>query len=156
MGNELCINGILAFTSTLQKSGKLYTSGIARPIEYQNANLTCINLQINYSRPETNIINLEGIGFYISNTQVVPNLEKFAKKYNQPAFGFIYYKNSQIFPTIFVKETNSLISESACGSGSIAFNIFSGLNKIVQPTGEIITVEFKNKLTYISAKVQEV
>lgn len=28
MGNELCINGTLAFAYTLQNSGKLFTSGV--------------------------------------------------------------------------------------------------------------------------------
>lgn len=156
MGNELCINGTIAFASTLQTSGKLRTSGLDKEIEYQKSETTTLALQINYSRPDINIVNLEGIGFYISDTKDFPNLKKLAIKYKLPAFGFIYYKNNQIFPTVYVKETNSLIEESACGSGSIAFNIFSGINKIVQPTDEIITVEIRNKLTYISAKVKEI
>ncbi|MBI4918672.1 hypothetical protein HY837_01990 [archaeon] len=57
-----------------------------------------------------------------------------------PAFGAIIYQNNRITPYVFVSRVDSLVKETACGSGSVAFSLFSGKNKIIQPTGKAIFV----------------
>ena len=99
---------------------------------------------------------LEGIG-YIYLKEKVKNKKKFLRnlclKYGFPAFGIIYFQNNKIEPFVYVKETDSLFAETACGSGSIAFSIMSNKSKILQPTGEIITVFKKNNTFIVKAKI---
>jgi len=157
MGNELCINATLAFASILKSKGKLNTSGIPKTIAYFNKpGLTTLLLPIKFSRPEENIILLSGIGFCMDKTKNKNRLEELCKKYNLPAFGKIKYYKNKIEPTIYVTKTTSTINESSCGSGSIAFSLFSRINKIVQPTGEIIEINRLGKLIKVSAKVTKI
>jgi len=146
MGEELCINGTIALASQLSKKGKLFTSGIKEPVDYFNENgKTIIKIPTKYKRDE-NIILFEGIGYKLIENKggLEINKElvsKLADKYNLPAFGLIVYEKNKITPYIYVKEVDSFVKETACGSGSIAFSIFSRYNKIVQPTGESIYVK---------------
>jgi len=157
MGGELCINATLAFASLLEKNGKLSISGINKLVEYENKNkLTTISIPLNY-KIKDNIILLDGIGFIISKNKnkISKNLLKnLTKKYNLQAFGIIIYEKNKIDPFVYVKEINSFVNESACGSGSIAFSLFSGFNKIIQPTGEILNINIKKDKVFVSAKVK--
>jgi len=155
MGGELCINATLAFASTLNKKGQLYASGINSPIDYINyANKTAINLPLKYKRAG-NIILFEGIGFIITKKKIGRKvLSKLCRKYGLPAFGVIDYNKNSIFPYVYVKKTSSFVKETACGSGSIAFSIFSGKRKIIQPTGKAIYVKLEKEIK-VSAQVSE-
>ena len=160
MGNELCINGTLAFASNLNKKGKLLTSGVKEPVKYFNRNRkTSIILPLSYKK-EGNIILLEGIGFILLEKKQREEISKkdiidLAEKYNLPAFGLIIYEKNKIFPYIYVKSTDSFVNETACGSGSIAFSIFSGFKNIIQPTGKLIEVNIKKDKVVVSAEVKE-
>jgi len=158
MGNELSINGTLALASTLGKQGILYTSGFAGPVTYRNVNgKTCIKLSLSFKK-EGNLALFEGIGYKCIKEELrfsKGQLAKLAKKYHLPAFGIVIYKNNKIKPIVYVKDTNSLVEETACGSGSIAINIITGIKKIKQPTGETILVSKKNKVFEICARVRE-
>lgn len=48
------------------------------------------------------------------------------KKYDPEAFGVMFFKKDEcsIIPVVFVKETNSVIYEQSCGSGTIAAAIY--------------------------------
>jgi len=156
-GNELCINAILAFASTLQKEGKLTTSGIKNSIHYFNKqNLTTIQIPLKFIKKE-NVVLFEGIGYALFNKNEKSKVDKqevleLAKKYNLPAFGVIIYEKDRITPYVYVKAVDSFVKETACGSGSVAFSLFSGINNVVQPTGKTISVK-RNKFLEITAEV---
>ncbi len=144
MGNELCVNALLAFEySKSQKNRK-----------------TTIDIPLKYKKIR-NIILLEGIGYILINKKFVGKVpkkfvSKLAKKYNLPAFGAIIYEKNKITPYVYVKEVDSFVKETSCGSGSIAFSIISGKSKIIQPTGKEINIKIKKDKIIISAEVKEV
>jgi histidine racemase len=159
MGGELCLNATLAFASTLKKSGKLATSGLKNPIPYSNNKTTSIKIPFK-SKQENNVVLLEGIGFILYSKKDKANitkneLAKLCEKYNFPAFGGIIYEKNKIVPYVYVAGVNSFVKETACGSGSVAFSIFSGNEKVIQPTGKTISIK-NNRLVEISAIVKEV
>lgn len=144
MGDELCINATIAFASQLASEGELLTSGIDEPVSYSNTNgKTTIQLILPYKKLR-NLVLFRGIGFIFrkKNTNISKEmLEKLAKKYGLPAFGAINIEENRIAPYIYVQTTNSLIKETACGSGSIAANVLYSATEIVQPSGERIFVK---------------
>lgn len=159
MGNELCINATLSLASQLGYRGSLIASGVTKPIKYENKNgNTYIRLKLPFKKIK-NIILLPGIGFLCTKTK--PKVSKryllqLATKYNSPAFGIIFYKENKITPYVYVKGTNSLFEETACGSGSIACSLVTGLEEIIQPTGDRIYVKtYRNKFT-VGAKVVKI
>lgn len=157
MGNELSINGTLALGAMLsKKSGMLLTSGYKGFVQYKNQKkCTRIQLSIEYEKIG-NIVLLNGIGYVFlkENKQISKSyLSKFCSKYDLPAFGVIFYKKNRLIPYVFVKQTNSLFKETACGSASIVLNILTGKKLITQPTGKIITVEKNGNDFVISAEV---
>ena len=79
-------------------------------------------------------------------------LKLLAKKYNLPAIGVINYEKNNIKPLIYVKNTDSLVWENACGSGSLAYSLISGYSKIVQPSGQIIDIRKTGR--FFTIKVQ--
>lgn len=158
MGNELCVNGTIAFASTLSSKGKFNTSGVDDYIEYKNVNgLTSIRLNITLKQ-EGDIVIFPGIGYLCTNKRLKitkPIMLDLASMYNLPAFGVVFYKNNYINPTVYVKQTNSLIDETACGSGSIAVSLITGYREIIQPTGGKIFVDIRNENITVSAEVTE-
>jgi histidine racemase len=161
MGGELCINATLAFASTLKKKGILKTSGVKNPVEYINEkDQTTIKVPLEYEQKE-NIILFKGIGFVIFDKKekskiTKTEIKRYSQKFKLPAFGAIIYKGNQIVPYVYVSSgVESFVKETACGSGSIAFSLFSGKNKVIQPTGKTILIK-KGKLVEIKAKVTEI
>lgn len=145
MGGELCINATLAFASTLESKGILKTSGLKDIINYSNENsLATIEIAPQFKR-EQNVILLEGIGYVLYNAEEKSDIKKLdlvrrCKKHGLPAFGGILYNQNKITPYVYVDQVGSFVRETACGSGSLAFHIFSGIEKVVQPTGRVISV----------------
>lgn len=159
MGNELCINSTLSLASQLSNYGSLITNGITKPIKYENKNRnTYIELDLSFKKTK-NIVLLPGIGFLCTKNKPKTSknyLSKLAEKYDLPAFGIVFYRKNKIIPYVYVKGTNSLFEETACGSGSIACSLVTGLEKIIQPTGETISVKtYGNKFT-VGAKVVKI
>jgi len=158
MSGELCINATLAFASTLDKNGELTTSGFKNPIPYSNKNGS-ITIQIPFRfKKDENVILLNGIGFILYDTKEKSEVKKselsdLSKKYKLPAFGGIIYNKNKIIPYVYVAGVNSFVKETACGSGSVAFSIFSGINDVVQPTEKIISIKKKTEFFDITAKV---
>lgn len=157
MGNELSINGTLALVAMLSnKSGRLLTSGYKGLVSYTNQKqYTEVRLSIAYEKIG-NIVLLNGIGYVFlkRNKQISKNyLSCFCSKYSLPAFGAIFYKKNQLIPYVYVKQTNSLFKETACGSASTVLNILTGKNSITQPTGKTITAEKTGNNFVISAEV---
>ena len=67
-----------------------------------------------------------------------------------------YKDRKDVLSDYVVKKVNSFVKETACGSGSIAFSLFSKYKNIIQPTGEIINIRIKKDKFIISAEVKEV
>ncbi|OGM32304.1 hypothetical protein A2803_04060 [Candidatus Woesebacteria bacterium RIFCSPHIGHO2_01_FULL_44_21] len=160
MGNELCVNGTIAFVRSLKnKSGFLYTSGVERPVEYVNINGdTSIKLSLPFYIKDRCVI-FKGIGYLFADRDSLDSSEtlaKMAEEYNLPAFGIVDYNSGRLRPIVYVKATNTIVEETSCGSGSIAMSIISRMKDIVQPTGEIISVEKNNNVFTITAKVEKV
>ncbi len=165
MGNELSVNGTIAFASSLGDEGELLTSGLenSRVLYSNQKNKTTVRLPISPKLIDNNIVLLKGIGYLIQKKSAsTRNFKNQAKKYCEklalPAFGLIEYAENRIYPTVYVKETDSLVKETACGSGSIAFSKYSGYSEIIQPSGEKISVIINEKqnLVTVSAKVKEI
>jgi len=160
MGNELCINATIAYASTLNLKGMLFTSGFNEEIKYKNdLELTSIEIPKQYKK-EGNIVLFKGIGYIffpveIEDTITKDCLKELAIAYDLPAFGGIFYKINQIHPSIFVRNLDSFVKESACGSGSLAYAIFSQQSDIVQPSGGVIHISQLNQKFQISAKVEK-
>ena len=159
MGGELCVNATLAFASTLSKGGKLFTSGINYPVEYENNNgTTRINVPLKYELLD-NVILFDGIGYICLDKKLGGNVSKdfligLADKYKLPAFGAIVYEEDKIVPYIYVKSVDSFVKETACGSGSVAYALFSGFSEIVQPTGELLDINIKKDKVVVSGRVE--
>lgn len=159
MGGELCLNATLAFASTLDKNGTLTTSGLHKPIFYSNKNnLTTIQIHFRFKQ-DKNIILMDGIGFILYDTKEKSEIKKselsdLSKKYNLPAFGGIIFNKNKIIPYVYVARIDSFVQETACGSGSVAYSIFSGVNGVVQPTGKRISIKMADFFD-ISAKVAQ-
>jgi hypothetical protein len=159
MGDELCINASLALASLQGKSGKMKISGLASPVSYVNEpGGTAITMHLPYRR-EQNRVLFDGIGFVC--TETMPEITKdilrnLADAYHLPAFGIAVYESGKLTPWVYVKKTDTLVQESACGSGSIATSIISGASAITQPTGEQISVKFEGDMCTVRATVQEV
>jgi len=163
MGGELSLIGSLAAGFSLL-SGNLgqvtfQTSGILSPISVKLSRLTC-SLQIPANvtiRQTSDRVSLGGISFLIINripkNQMVTDFEQESLQellLSSPAAGIVFYQNSQIYPVVKVAETNTLVWESACGSGSVAFYLVSGCSKIIQPSGAILTVSRENDTLQLS------
>lgn len=150
MGDELCINSILAFASTLDEQGILYSSGSHNPICYSNKkNIATAEIALTCTQ-EKNIVLFDGIGFILYDAKKGHNVTKqtlseLCQTYNLPAFGGIIYDKDSINPYIYVARVHSFIKETACGSGSLAFSLFSGITEVTQPSGEKITINAGEK-----------
>lgn len=159
MGNELCVNGIIAVASqTASSANTVVASGIKNKIHCVNdESKTRIIFELPYE-VKANIVIFEGIGFLCTADISVPSksdLQALAREYSVPAFGIIAYTKNKISPWVYVEETDSLIQESACGSGSIALHLITGGKDIVQPTGEVISVMHEGDIFTVEANVQK-
>ena len=158
MGGELCINATLALASLGGSQGSVRVSGAGEAVAFINEGVTRISIAL----PHTHVgdaILFEGIGYVcVEGFQNVSKefLVAHARTHNLPAFGAVGYEGARIRPTVYVADTDSICEESACGSGSIALSILTGVRDIEQPTGERISVEQKDGVFHVSAMVQRV
>lgn len=163
MGGELSINATLAFAYKLGGSGILNTSGLKKEVSFRNLmGETEITFELDYER-QGDLVLFEGIGYLCTKREpgvIESTLWRLAKENSKPAFGLALYNDSEFLPSlkpiVYVDKIQSCVLETACGSGSIALNIVTGANKIVQQTGEIISVyKYKGGFT-VSAEVVKI
>lgn len=176
MGGELSINDTIGFASLLGGRGKLKTSGVETLVEFNNdGNMTTVKLRLPYQtfpeRPGT-VVLFEGIGYLCTDKLTVPGesivrnyWSKYNKEFGVPAFGLAMFQGDNLSPYVYVPKVDSLVLETACGSGSVALAIVEyqkngkGLNYITQPTLERIEVfqSSEDKYTFwVSAKVRRI
>ena len=145
MGGEFCLNASLAFASTLGPTGNLSVSGLNLPATYANpGKKTRISVPIHWV-VDGNIVLLEGIGFVLhphgsGHCPGKQDLADFCARFNLPAFGSILFSDNTIFPTVLVPSMDSFVPETACGSGSVAFSLFTGEQRVRQPSGDVIAI----------------
>jgi len=156
MGNELCINGSLA-GAYLSGNSVIEISGLNEPIEFiKQKRFISAKFPLNILQKKIkNLIQLTGIVYKISNNKRFSSksyLSRLANKYQVPASGQIFFDKNRITPVVYVKETDSLVREKACGSGSLAYSLFSGYTKIKQLSGSLLEiVNTKNSFTIKSS-----
>lgn len=111
----------------------------------------------------TNAVQLEGIRYQlIAGIPREKILSEIQRKLLQgmlqadPAAGLIFYENNRIVPVVAVRDTNTVYWEQACGSGSLAYYAISGISKILQPSGEFLTISESDQSITITARTKEV
>jgi D-alanyl-D-alanine dipeptidase/diaminopimelate epimerase len=107
---------------------------------------------LEYERQQLRVVDMRGIvHILIEDVFPVSNYESIQRKIidelslrDREAVGVIWYEQQagevKINPVVWVKKVDTLYYESACGSGAIAVALCTGKRKIVQPTGECISV----------------
>ncbi len=155
MGDELCINAVLALASQGDLKGEVFASGVVGPVTYVNEDKTYALFSIPYKCFE-NIVLFDGIGYCLLETEhefSKEELIEYAERFNLPAFGGVVYTNGAISIMVYVVKTNSVCAETACGSGSVALHIITGAEEIMQPSGQTIHVKKIGDAFEVSAKV---
>lgn len=159
----LAQNGMLP-TASAKKTVKIEASGARETLTVEvSENSADLELPgdffVSISKVDEGFkVDLEGIRHIIiegspENYDTATLIKKYGD--NLPAVGIIYsnFQNHTVVtqPFIWVRETNTLIAETGCASGSIAASIaghhqHNGRNfEIVQPSGESYQVELKEE-----------
>jgi diaminopimelate epimerase len=181
MGNELCINalrsvGAWVYQTRKRTKFKLASSGTSdlfqitiTPTDQNNPDVE-IKIPLNYKLTKLSntitLIELNGIAHFLSpnlnptESQLKKLIQKYPITKTFPAVGLINYQQKneityKITPLIFVKETNSYILETACGSGSIAVLLNQNKAKlnIIQPSKSIYKLRKNQQYIWLSSKV---
>lgn len=165
MGGEFCGNAArsIAYLHT-QKTGqnkmKFMVSGFANPVEaVATDHHALIILPGNFFvRQQTDnehvVVDLQGIRHVVvfGDRTTVP-AEELVRQYahdDVAAVGIMYItqnKDIVLDPVVYVRDTNTIVSETACGSGSIAVALalqqraFASEYSIQQPSGVFLKVE---------------
>lgn len=163
MGDELCVNGTIAYAYKLGGSGILRASAIDGDVAYRNTpEGTEITFPLQFQR-EDDVILFDGIGYLCTkdrNGLVESKLWELSKRYERPAFGMAIYDTAEtrprLEPIVYVDKLRSCVIETACGSGSIALNIVTGTREIRQRTGQIISVGRTDNGFTVSAEVVKI
>ncbi|MEX0895944.1 MAG: hypothetical protein WDZ94_03315 [Patescibacteria group bacterium] len=165
MGDELCINGTIASAFLISDLLGTNQSDLEIPLLTKTINFTVDRSRVTVQFPLSSLVKdvlenrviLAGISY-----QIIPGIPKRQKLTNlqkqilnnlaktNPAAGLIFYENNVIKPVIYVKKTNSVIWEQACGSGSLAFSLSTGITQVTQPSKEVITIKATNDTLSIS------
>jgi hypothetical protein len=170
MGGELCVNATLAAGAVFcQQQNKnvvnFYSSGIRDLVSVEKNGDT-------YSLSLPSSIIIEQDSDYVEFSRICFFLEKGLRPDKQisreekvllqgfgmakSAAGLIFYEGNLIQPLVYVGETSSMVWETACGSGSLAFSLVSGIQNVKQPSGELISIQKINDTLTISASVKEI
>lgn len=155
MGGELCINAILAAGKLFGGSGVVKTTGLVVPYTVRR-NTVELTIKLNYRTITVDTVLFDGIGYVFSEKIPMQQLAKLADKYQLPAFGSISVRGNKIYPRVYVRDVNSCIDETSCGSASVAVAIVSGKERIKQPSGSTISVQNIQGQFVINAIVREV
>ncbi len=150
MGNEFSANGCRAagYAFLMKNNGrvKFTASGLNETVEVfiknQNSKLIFPELKVDFQKININLTQTElfGTKFFLINSQ--PNndlVKKIVQKYNQP-IGIMFYQQNLIYPYFYVPNIGKIIFEQSCGSGSIVLSLLTKQSKIIQPSGEILTI----------------
>ena len=159
MGGELSINGTLAAAYLLGKSGQI--NGYDFKLTKNGISLSLPKSII--LKVDKNTVYLEGITYQViigfSKKKILTSRMRdslFRLASPSPASGLIFYENNQIMPLIYVKPTDSYVWENACGSGSLSAALLTNQSDIIQPSGQIISFQFKSQNIVVTTTAKEV
>lgn len=174
-GGEFCGNairalGMLICRETGKTNLKIESSGTKEIIEiFIKGDTSSIKLSLNNFRASENVCSLQGIKYVFLSRSVEKEeayeiLKRKFSKYS--ASCVISYKKEKnlyvIKPIIWVRDINSLIEETACGSGTLALAYLIYLKrklkifKIKQPSGTIFSVIIRDKKAYLSGPILKI
>ncbi len=172
MSGELSILGTLAFGYYLcsEFGKKCYSAsgvnGFVRSSCQKSEVTIALDVQYKKSRIEgLDFVDLGEIAYFVipySKRNFLSLFENFRKRFGtsvgKNAWGVVFYKENRIWPVVYVEDqTGSVLEkrlESACGSGSLAFYLVTGNNKVIQPSGKMIEIKKKSSKFQISGKVE--
>lgn len=152
MGNEFSANGCRAagYCFLKGKNGQVTfnATGInstASVINQQNQSKLVINSksipQFIKMKPKIFKTKLFDTTFFLINSLPANTvINSLITKSNENAIGIIFYQKNNIYPYFYVKSITSAIPEQSCGSGSIVLSFLINQEKIIQPSGEILTI----------------
>jgi histidine racemase len=159
MGNELSINGTIA-VATYASSNKLYASGVKEVLKAVFSNQqTTVTFPLSLVKSISGtVVQLTGIKYKLMKSAEKMDkdqLRRFCGSY--PAAGVIYEKGpGVIIPIVYVKATNTLLEETACGSASIAYSILSGKEMVIQPSRQAIRIVRNSATLSVSTPVKRI
>lgn len=173
MGGELCINGLLAAATAMgERDGVIIGPNELRVTFSKNEGLTSICLPLAYQKKsidDQTVVLFDSIGYVVSSrAPILIGLKEELKDkcgvWNMPAFGYVQSYGNQIRPYVYVRDTDSLVAETACGSGSVAAYVttdagYAGsLVNMYQPTRQPIRIQRTNQQNSftISARVDRI
>lgn len=130
---------------------KLKTAQIAMPIPQE-----IVSLKVNED-VDVDVVVMDGISHAVVNHKLESEeltkeiIKRANEEFDIDAFGVMYVSEQKMKPVVYVKETNSLVYESSCGSGTIAYAYYLVRDKqtgrfefsIKQPGGQIDAVILK-------------
>ncbi|MCK9324787.1 MAG: hypothetical protein M0P69_04760 [Bacteroidales bacterium] len=174
MGDELCINALRSAAALLYSRNqskpliRLESSGFNGVLECFNEMrdetlVTDIRLKIPLvidQNDDSVTVTLDGITHLVRKVEQLPSdseakdefrsfMQANAQLDSIPACGFMPYVETEdhitLKPLVYVRDTESMIFETGCGSGSIAvalakFNGETQCTQILQPSGELYVV----------------
>ncbi len=141
MGGELSVNGLLAAEFLKTGSTRIQIPrSIVRSIANNQVTFNSMTYLLLPNPPITTAVSREQKDMLRTLTS------------NNPASGIIYYQKSSIKPLIYVRGTNSYVWEQSCGSGSIAYALYSGRRRIVQPSGKMVSIKITDTTIFYQAQ----
>ena len=169
MGNELNINGTLAGAFVLSQLSEkivisLVPSGLESPVvaTYKKGKILVELPRSIIVLIQDNRVVFKGIMYTLERgipKQKVLNQSQLLKLKSTSkmisAAGFIFYEADEICPVVYVQETNSVVWESACGSGSLAFSLLKNVQKVKQPSEKVIQIQTTGDTLTITTSVEK-
>lgn len=181
MGGEFCINAMrsLAFwvnEKFWESTIELESSGTSDTFFVEIENWVAIYLKKKYQIKKMGnnltLVELEWIAHFVQTIKKTEwDKKKFTNLFNKiqikypllfeasPAIGLISVDEfNKIYPLVFVKDTNTLIFESACGSGTLAAFIAKDktINCFIQPSSHPYFIEEKEDKFVLKSNVTKI
>lgn len=178
MGGELCVNGLrsaatVVASQTTKTNLRLASSGTDEVFEFvsvpkKGTYYTSITLnlapRIKALAERTLIVHLDGISHLLcefapdATVEPLKVFTELRRRYDNEltmlsAFGIIPFQRRkdgyEIFPVVYVRETDTVIPETGCGSGSIALALSmtdgDGSCNVFQPSGCPYQIDISRK-----------
>lgn len=178
---EFCVNALRSlaywnYQNTWKTNTVLESSGTEKTFQTQVTTWVGIQLEKKFEKIELSqyltLIKLEGIAHFvlrIEDKQWDENeyriiFQELQQKYNEHIKNFwaiwliAINQNNEIFPLVYVVETNTFIYESACGSGTLAvFIVWTRMqDSFLQPSWNIYVVSEKKDFFTLNGTVSDI
>jgi hypothetical protein len=144
MGGELSVNGTLAACSLFPDRNRLDIYGISGSVSYSMSGSVCVaSLPLQY-KISAGCVLFETIGYTLVDPKkkiTKQDMRILCNRFTLPAFGILRSVGNVMLPVVYVRETDSFVYETSCGSGSIALSLLTGKTDIRQTTGKYIRIE---------------